>query len=58
MAYIVEYKSWQLTIKKYYDTQFNAFIASLLVITALIASLIPRECKQAVIPSQELKQGI
>ena len=34
------------------------FLSSLHKITAFIASLVPRECKQAIISSQEDKQGI
>ena len=33
-------------------------LCSLLEISALIAFLVPRECKQAIISSQEDKQGI
>ena len=38
--------------------EWNALFSSLLEITALIASLVPQECKQPIISSQEDKQGI
>ena len=43
---------------KFSSKTYNAFVASLLEITALFASILCRKGKQAAIPSQEGKQGI
>ena len=43
---------------EYFCLELNALLVPLLEITALFASLVPWECKQVIISSQEVKQGI